>query len=92
MMKKEIALGFLIGIMANLAGMYLYIYFFLDLEFVESIKIARQNDTLGNLIALGAILNLIVFFLMIKKRQLYRARGVLLATVLAALVVLFSKF
>lgn len=92
MMKKEIAIGFLIGIAANLAGMYLYVFFFLEYEFMESLKIARENDTLGNLIALGAILNLIIFFLMIKKRQLYRARGVLMATVLAALIVLLSKF
>jgi len=92
MMKKEIALGFLIGIAANLAGMYLYVFFFLEYEFMESLKIARENDAIGNLIALGAILNLIIFFLMIKKRQLYRARGVLMATVLAALIVLLSKF
>lgn len=92
MMKKEIAIGFLIGIAANLAGMYLYVFFFLEYEFMESLKIARENDTIGNLIALGAILNLIIFFLMIKKRQLYRARGVLMATVLAALIVLLSKF
>lgn len=92
MMKKEIALGFLIGIAANLAGMYLYVFFFLEYEFMESLKIARENDSIGNLIALGAILNLIIFFLMIKKRQLYRARGVLMATVLAALIVLLSKF
>ena len=92
MMKKEIAIGFLIGIAANLAGMYLYVFFFLEYEFMESLKIARKNDSIGNLIALGAILNLIIFFLMIKKRQLYRARGVLMATVLAALIVLLSKF
>tara|TARA_E500000318_G_C3524332_1_gene197756 strand:- start:432 stop:707 length:276 start_codon:yes stop_codon:yes gene_type:complete len=90
--KKEIIIGFLVGIAANLAGMYLYIFFFLDYDFETSIQIARENDSIGNLIALGAILNLIVFFLFIKKRQLYRARGVLLATILAALVILYTKF
>lgn len=91
-MKKEIIIGLLIGITANLAGMYLYIFFFLDYDFETSIQIARENDSIGNLIALGAILNLIVFFLFIKKRQFYRARGVLLATILAALVILYTKF
>lgn len=90
--KKEIFIGFLIGIFANLAGMYLYIYFFLDYDFETSIQLAKENDSIGNLIALGAILNLIVFFLFIKKRQLYRARGVLLATILAALIILYTKF
>lgn len=91
-MKKEIAIGFLIGIAANLAGIYLYIFFFLDYDFETSIQLARENDSIGNLIGLGAILNLIAFFLLIKKRQLYRARGVLLATILAALVILITKF
>ncbi|GGD89782.1 hypothetical protein [Planktosalinus lacus] len=91
-MKKEIIIGFLVGIAANLAGMYLYIFFFLDYDFETSIQLARENDSIGNLIGLGAILNLIVFFLFIKKRQLYRARGVLLATIIAALFILFSKF
>lgn len=91
-MKKEIIIGFLIGIAANLAGMYLYIFFFLDYDFETSIQLARENDSIGNLIALGAILNLIVFFLFIKKRQLYRARGVLLATIIAALFILITKF
>lgn len=90
--KKEIAIGFLIGIAANLAGIYLYIFFFLDYDFETSIQLARENDSIGNLIGLGAILNLIAFFLLIKKRQLYRARGVLLATILAALVILITKF
>jgi len=90
--KKEIIIGFLVGIAANLAGMYLYIFFFLDYDFETSIQLARENDSIGNLIGLGAILNLIVFFLFIKKRQLYRARGVLLATIIAALFILFSKF
>jgi hypothetical protein len=91
-MKKEIAIGFLIGIAANLAGIYLYIFFFLDYDFETSIQLAWENDSIGNLIGLGAILNLIAFFLLIKKRQLYRARGVLLATILAALVILITKF
>jgi hypothetical protein len=47
---------------------------------------------MGSLIALGALLNLGAFFIFLKKKQYYRARGVVLATVLAALLVLVSKF
>ena len=91
-MKKEIFIGFIIGIIANLTGSYLYIFFFSEKGIEESIKIALERDVLGNIIALGAILNLIVFFIFLKKNQNYRARGVVLATVLAALAVLLSKF
>ncbi len=89
---KEILIGFLIGLAANLAGTYLYIYFFSDLSLKETLISALQNDIFGSLIALGAILNLIVFFIFIKKNQIYRARGVVLATIIAALVILISKF
>lgn len=89
---KEIMIGFLIGLVANLSGTYLYIYFFSELSLEDTLKAALQDDFLGSLIALGAILNLIVFFIFIKKNEIYRARGVVLATILAALVILISKF
>ena len=89
---KEILIGLLIGLAANLAGIYLYIFFFSDYGIKETIIGALQNDILGSLIALGAILNLIVFFIFIKKNQIYRARGVVLATIIAALAILISKF
>ena len=89
---KEILIGLIIGLLANFAGTYLYIFFFSDLEIEDTIKAALANDFLGSLIALGAILNLIVFFIYLKKNQVYRARGVVMATVIAALVILYTKF
>lgn len=89
---KEILIGFVIGLLSNLAGIYLYIFFFSELNFEDTLKAASQNDFLGSLIALGAILNLIVFFVFIKKNEIYKARGVVLATILAALAILISKF
>ena len=89
---KEILIGFIIGLAANMAGTYLYIFFFSKLSLESTLQAALENDFLGSLIALGAILNLIVFFILLKKNQYYRARGVVLATVIAALVILFSKF
>lgn len=91
-MKKEIVVGFLIGIFANITGVILYTYFFIKYELGAAIRISIQNGSIGNIIALGAILNLFAFFILIKKGQLHRARGVVMATILAALVVLISKF
>ncbi len=90
--KKEVLIGFVIGLIANLAGSYLYIYFFSEYNLEKTINVALQQDIFGNLIALGAILNLVVFFVFLKKNQFYRARGVVLATVVAALIILISKF
>ncbi len=89
---KEVLIGLLIGITANLSGIYLYIYFFSDHSLEETLQGAIENDFIGSLIALGAILNLMAFFVFLKKKQNYRARGVLLATLIAAIVILISKF
>ena len=90
--KKEIVIGLLIGLIANLSGIYLYIFFFSDHELEETIAGAIENEFMGSLIALGAILNLFVFFIFLKKKQIYRARGVVMATVLAGLIILALKF
>jgi len=92
MIKKEVIIGLLTGIVANFIGVFLYLTFFAEEGFVEAIKIAKANDFLGKVISIGAILNLIAFFVFIKKKQDYRARGVLLATVLIALATILIKF
>ncbi|WP_205649766.1 hypothetical protein [Aequorivita ciconiae] len=89
---KEILIGLVIGLVANVAGIYLYIYFFSEHSLETTLQAAVEEGFLGSLIALGAILNLLAFFVFIKKKQLYRARGVLLATLIAALAIVISKF
>ena len=91
-LKKEVFIGLIIGLLANIAGSYLYVYFFSVYNLEETIQHALAKDVLGNIIALGAILNLFVFFIFIKKNQIYRARGVVLATVISALIILIVKF
>jgi len=60
MIKKEIFIGFLIGLVATCAGVFLYCTFFLEPELLESLRIAQANDRLGSVIALGAILNFLI--------------------------------
>ncbi|MBZ9651633.1 hypothetical protein [Psychroflexus montanilacus] len=92
MIKKEIAIGFLVGIAANLAGMFLYISLVMQKEFEVVLGRASEEGVLGTIIALGAILNFLPFFVFIKKKQDYRARGVLMATILSAAIILITKF
>ena len=91
-MKKEILIGFIIGIIANISGSYLYIYFFSENNLENTLKMSQEQGITGRLITLGAVFNLLVFFVFLKKKQYYRARGVVLATVLAALIILITKF
>ncbi|MGB6152590.1 MAG: hypothetical protein WBG48_11410 [Pricia sp.] len=89
--KQEIVIGFAVGIIANTIGTLLYILLFSDLGIVETFEAAIKQGHVGSLLALGAILNLIAFFGFLKIRRDQRAKGVLIATILTAMVILFYK-
>lgn len=91
MIKKEILIGFIVGIIANTLGTLLYIVLFSDFGIVETYNAAVVQGHVGSLLALGAILNLIAFFGFLRLRRDYRARGVLMATVMTALIILYYK-
>lgn len=91
MHKKELLIGLVVGIIANTVGTLLYILIFSDLGIQETFQAAIQQGHLGSLLALGAILNLVAFFLFLRMRRDNRAKGVLIATILTALVILYYK-
>jgi hypothetical protein len=91
MNRREIAIGFAVGLIANTVGTLLYILLFSELGIVDTYRAAVQQGHVGSLLALGALLNLAAFFGFLKLKRDYRARGVLMATVLTALVILFYK-
>lgn len=90
--KKEIVIGFLVGIIANTLGTLCYVVLFSDLSIKATFKVALTQGHLGSLLALGAILNLIAFFLFLRINRDLRARGVMIATLLTALMILVYKF
>ena len=85
MIKKDIFIGMLVGLIANSVGLILVATLLgQGDDFITVIKAAAIEGFLGKLISLGAILNLITFFIFIRKRKDYRARGVLLITIFIA--------
>jgi hypothetical protein len=91
MNKKEILIGFAVGIIANTMGTLLYILLFSEMGIVETFEAAMQQGHLGSLLALGAILNLVAFFGFLRIRRDGRAKGVLIATIFTALIILYYK-
>ncbi|WP_029034210.1 hypothetical protein [Salinimicrobium terrae] len=91
MIKKEILIGFLSGIAANLIGMLIYILIFSDLPVIDTIQESIEGGFISTLITAGAILNFLPFFYFLKKEKIYRARGVLMASLLAAVVIAVIK-
>jgi hypothetical protein len=96
----KILKGFILGLIANVIGTFLYVYFATDKDFNYIIKEGYNQGFLGGIIGLGAVLNLVLFFFFLtsnvgkfkKPMQPYEARGVLLATIIAALAVLYFEF
>ncbi|WP_100614198.1 hypothetical protein [Confluentibacter citreus] len=92
MIKKNIFIGVLVGLIANAIGLIIVSTLLgQGDDFLTVIKNAAKEGFLGKLISLGAILNLVAFFIFIRKKQDYKARGVLLITILVAIFTFFFK-
>ena len=93
MNKKDIIIGISSGLLSNFIGVFLTVIFLYQeinpSDIVVIINDAISNDFITKLISLGAILNLILFFLYLKFDFVERARGVLIATFLIAILTIY---
>jgi Na+-driven multidrug efflux pump len=90
--RKEILIGVLVSFFATAAGIFLYLQYFSKYGFDETIQMIQEGDLYASVLSLAALPNLFVFFVFIKKKQDYRARGVLMASIFTALVTFVLKF
>lgn len=90
-MNKKIHLlyGFILGIALAFVGAYLYVTFFLGFRFEDGVQAIKSQNNLSKLIALGALPNLLAFFLLLKIKREMWARGVVLATIALAISTIF---
>lgn len=93
MIKKEIFKGMFVGLIATIFGLvFAFEIFGQSDNYSEVLKSAIANKSLAKLISIGALLNLGAFFVFLKKKQDYRARGVLIVTVIVMLISFGFKF
>jgi hypothetical protein len=81
MQKIDLLIGFILGIIGATTGVFLFITFFTDFEFSEGLIALKSQNSLGKLIALGAVINILLFFGLLKFNKDLMARGVILATI-----------
>ncbi len=91
-MKKDIFIGFLLSILATIAGSYLYMEFIMKNGFEASWQWMINTHNQGMILSLGAITNILLFFVFIKRKEDDKAKGVLFGIILVALTVLVYKF
>ncbi|WP_299114350.1 hypothetical protein [uncultured Winogradskyella sp.] len=93
MTRKEIIIGFFVGVIAATFGLIIAIQIFgKSDDWGEVVSQAIRNGTLTKLMSIGALLNLGAFFLFLKKNQDHRAKGVLIATLLIFITTMVIKF
>lgn len=92
-MKKEIFIGFIVGIIATTFGLVFAIQIFgKSDDYGVVINEAIAQGFLTKLMSIGALLNLGAFFIFLKKKQDHRAKGVLIATILVLISTMIIKF
>ena len=86
LMIKDLIIGFVIGILTAILGCFLFLKFYTQYEFIDGINAIKNEGYLGKLIALSAVLNVGMFFLLLKLNKEVMARGVVMATIILAIV------
>jgi len=84
-------IGFLVALFVTFSGVFLYVEYFSRFGFYETLEMLQKGNLYGKVLALAAIPNLVVFFIFLKKKQDYRARGILMGVLLIACTTLLLK-
>ncbi|EDP71421.1 hypothetical protein FBALC1_03017 [Flavobacteriales bacterium ALC-1] len=91
--KKDILIGFIVGLIAAAIGLILAIQIFgKSDDWGAVIRQAISEGFLTKLMSIGALLNLGAFFLFLKKNKDNSAKGVLIATILILISTMVIKY
>ena len=94
MRKKEIVLGFFIGAICVFLGIFLFDLsagVYKGLSFSRILDRSLSTILLEKRTSIGALLNLPVFYFFLNRRKDNYAKGVLLATIVVAILLLINK-
>ena len=93
MNKKEILLGIFSGFLANIVGtIFSVIILFQEIKISNILRIlsnSMSDNFITKLISLGAVMNLMVFFVFLKYDFEEKAQGVLFATFIIAILTIY---
>lgn len=89
MNKLDLLIGIVLGFLASFIGSYLFIVLFTDFDFTTGLNTLRVQGSLGKLVTLGSILDLILFAVLLKINKEMIARGVIIAVIILAVTTIF---
>jgi hypothetical protein len=92
MHRSDLILGALIGLTGALAGSMLFVALFTPYTLTDGIFIVKQTQQVSKLLSLGAILNLAIFFVLLRFKKDVVAKGVLLSMFVIVVTTLILKY
>lgn len=88
MNKKDILIGLLLGLIGGAIGCFIVLKLFTQGDIVSGFNYMKNNGSIGKIITLGAIPNLLLFFFLLKKNKDLMARGIILAMFILTIITL----
>lgn len=89
MNKMDLFYGLALGFLVAFLGCFLFVTFFTEHDFLVGVQFLKAQGFLGKLIAIGSLLDLIVFAVLLKRNKELMARGVVLSVFVMAIATLF---
>jgi hypothetical protein len=89
MNKIKLLAGLGLGLLGTLIGSFLFITLFTSFDYFSGIQIMKSQGSLGKLITLGSIPDLLIFAALLKYNKEIMARGVILAVLLLTILTIF---
>lgn len=89
---QRVLKGFIVAVIATIIGSSLWILILSDTDYLSTISNAYEQKKLGAILAAGALLNIVAFFIFIKQKKDYEARGLMIAVFIVAIFGMIQKF
>jgi hypothetical protein len=89
MKKIDLFYGLIIGLTTSLIGIYLFIIIFTPYSFLGGLQLLKFEEKLGKIVTLGTLLNIGIFFWLLKYKKETMAKGIILTILLLTIITLF---
>mgnify|MGYP001389652798 FL=1 len=90
-MNKDFLKGTLVGVIAPLVAFVVYVAFYLEADVLQTINKLVEINKIAHVISLSVLINLLIFFMNLRTNREMSAKGILLATLLYAFIVMIMK-
>jgi len=89
MKKIDLFYGLIIGLTTSLIGVYIFIIAFTPYSFLGGLQLLKYEGKLGKIVTLGILLNIGMFFGLLKYKKETMAKGIILGVILLSIINLF---